>query len=98
MSSRRFQDVSSNYTVLVNKFSRCLQDVFPTFLRCSAKTVIYGMICLGHTSEKFMVNAENLQVIKMSQVLVFYLTTPFSVCFTEAYLEPGRTSTMELFL
>ena len=56
------------------------------------------MICLGHTSEKFMVNAENLQVIKMSQVLVFYLTTPFSVCFTEAYLEPGRTSTMELFL
>ena len=37
MSSRRFQDVSSSYTVLVNKFSRCLQDVFTTFLRRTAK-------------------------------------------------------------
>ena len=33
MSSRRFQDVSSSYAVLVNKFSRCLQDVFTTSLR-----------------------------------------------------------------
>ena len=37
MSSRRFQDLSSSYAVLVNKFSRCLQDVFTTFLRCAAK-------------------------------------------------------------
>ena len=37
-SSRRFQDVSSSYAVLVNKFSRCLQDVFTTaFLRRTAK-------------------------------------------------------------
>ena len=61
MSSRRFQDVSSSYTVLVNKFSRCLQDVFTTFLRRTAKTVIYRRICLGHTSEKFMVSVQNLQ-------------------------------------
>ena len=36
ISSRCFQDVSSSYTALVNKFLRCLQGVFPTFLRCSA--------------------------------------------------------------
>ena len=57
----RFQDVSSSYTVLVNKFSRCLQDVFTTFLRRTAKTVIYRRICLGHTFEKFMVSVQNLQ-------------------------------------
>ena len=61
VSSRRFQDVSSSYTVLVNKFSRCLQDVLTTFLRRTANTVIYRRICLGHTSKKFMVSAENLQ-------------------------------------
>ena len=52
-SSRHFQDVFENsckdvfktlssvslsYTVLVNMFSRCLQDVFTTFLRRTAKT------------------------------------------------------------
>ena len=61
MSSRRFQDILSSYTVLVNKFSRCLQEVFTTFLRCTSKTVIYRRICLGHTSEKFMVSVQNLQ-------------------------------------
>ena len=61
MSSRRFHDVLSSYTVLVNKFSRCLQDVFTTFLRCTSKTVIYRRICLGHTSEKFMISVQNLQ-------------------------------------
>ena len=61
MPSKRFQDVSSSYTVLVNKFSICLQDVFTTFLRRSAKTVIYRRVCLGHTFEKFMVSVQNLQ-------------------------------------
>ena len=61
MSSRRFRDVSSSYSVLVIKFSRCLQDAFTTFLRRTAKTVIYRKICLGHTSEKFMVSVQNLQ-------------------------------------
>ena len=36
-------------------------------------------------------------MIKVSQALVFHFTTPFSVCFREAHLEPGRTSTMDLF-
>ena len=38
-----------------------LRDVFNTFLRCTTKTVIYRKICLGHTSEKFMVTVQNLQ-------------------------------------
>ena len=50
MSSRPFRDVSSNESVLVNMFSRCLWGVFKTFLRCSPK------ILVGHTSEKFMVS------------------------------------------
>ena len=41
-------------------------------------------------------------MIKISQVLVYYFTTPlsttpFSGVLTEAYLESGRTSTMEFF-
>ena len=42
MSSRHFQDVSCSYTVLVNMFSICLQDVFTLFLRRTAKSVIYA--------------------------------------------------------
>ena len=61
MPSKRFQDIPSSYTVLLNKFSICLQDVFTTFLRRSAKTVIYRRVCLGHTFEKFMVSVQNLQ-------------------------------------
>ena len=41
-------------------------------------------------------------MIKISQVLVYYFTTPlsttpFSGVLTEAYLESGRTPTMEIF-
>ena len=61
MSSRRFQGASSSWIVLVNTFSRRLRDVFKMFLRRAAKTVIYWTICLGHTSEKFMVSVPNLQ-------------------------------------
>ena len=39
---------------LAKMSSRHPQDVFNTFLRRTAKTVIYRKICLGHTSEKFM--------------------------------------------
>ena len=38
-----------------------LWDVFSTFLKCTARTVIYWRICLGHTSDKFMVSVETLQ-------------------------------------
>ena len=38
------------------------------------------------------------KVMKIYQVLVFHFTTPFSGFLQrEAYLEPGRTSTMESF-
>ena len=58
ISLRRFQDVSSSETVLVNTSSRS----FNTFLRRTPKTVIYRGICLGHsTSEKFMTSVPNLQ-------------------------------------
>ena len=86
MCSRHLQDVlqrciSASYTILVNMFSRCLQDVFTTFLRHTAKTVIYterfASVTLlrnyGHCS-KFA------RVATVSQVLVFHFTTPFSGC------------------
>ena len=38
-----------------------LWDVFSAFLKCTARTVIYWRICLGHTSDKFMVSVETLQ-------------------------------------
>ena len=38
-----------------------LQDLFNTFLRRTAKTIIYRQICLGHTSEKFMVRVQIFQ-------------------------------------
>ena len=68
-SSRRFQDVLQRYLQNIFKtyhqvklfFLTSLRDVFNTFLRCTAKTVIYRRICLGHTSDKFMVSVQNLQ-------------------------------------
>ena len=80
MSSRRFQDVSSSYTVLVNKFSRCFQDVFTTFVRRTGKTVIYRRICLGHFREIYGQCTKFARVTTVSQVLVFHFTAPFSGC------------------
>ena len=67
-SSRRLQDVLQRYLQDVFKtyhqvklfLLTNLRDVFNTFLRRTAKTVIYRRICLGHTSEKFMVSVQNL--------------------------------------
>ena len=61
ISSRHFQEVWSSQTVLVNTISKGLWDVFKTFLRRTANTVIYTRICLGRTSEKFMVSVQNFQ-------------------------------------
>ena len=81
MSSRHFQDVSLSYTVLVNVFSRCRQDVFTTFLRRTTKTVIYTE---GFASVKLLRNygqgTKFARVATVSQVLVFHFTTPFSGC------------------
>ena len=68
-SSRRLQDVLGRYLQDVSKtyhqvklfLLTSLRDVFNTFLRRTAKTVIYRRICLGHTSEKFMVSVQTLQ-------------------------------------
>ena len=62
-SSRRLQDVfkTSCKNVFKTSSARLLRDVFSTFLRRTAKTVIYRRICLGHTSEKFTVSVQNLQ-------------------------------------
>ena len=68
-SSRHLQDVFKMSCKDVFKTcSRCIieliwcpWDVFKTFLKRSPKTVIYRRICLGHTSEKFMVSVQNLQ-------------------------------------
>ena len=58
-----------------------LRHVFKTFLSRPAKTITYRKICLGQTSEKFMVSVQNFQrVIEISQDLVFHFTTPFSDC------------------
>ena len=56
MSSRHLQDLSSSSTVIVSTSSRRFWDVFKMFLWRTAKTVIYRRICLGRTSEKFMVS------------------------------------------
>ena len=64
-SSRRLQDV-------LKTSSRCLQDIFKTSCKDIFKTfwrriirlncLPRSRICLDHTSEKFMVSIENLQV------------------------------------
>ena len=50
-SSKRLKDGLSSWTVLVNMYLR----VFNWFSGRATKTTIYRNICLGHTSEKFMV-------------------------------------------
>ena len=88
-SSRNLQDVLQRYFQDVFKtyhqaklFSTRLWKAFNTFLRRSfPKTFIYRGIYLGNTtSDNFMVSVQNLQEIKISQVLVFHFTRPFSGC------------------
>ena len=81
MSSRRFKDVLYRRPQCVFKtyhqfklfLLTCLWDVFNTFLRPTAKTVIYRRICLVHTSEKFMISVKNLQ--EWYKFLKFYFFT-----------------------
>ena len=57
-----------------------LWDIFNTFLWHTAKMVIYRRICLGHISvwEIYGQCTNFARVIKILQVLVFHVTTPFS--------------------
>ena len=69
-SWRHFQDVLQRYLQDVFKtyhqvklfLLTRLPDIFNTFLRRTAKVVIYRRICQVHLSEKFMVSVQNLQV------------------------------------
>ena len=58
---RCLQDVFKTYHQVKLFLLTRPRDVFNTFLRQSAKTVIYRRIYLGHTPEKFMVSVQDLQ-------------------------------------
>ena len=73
-SWRHLQDVLKTYHQVKLLLLTSLWEVLNMFVRCTAKTVVYRRIHLGHTSEKLMVSVQNLQV------LVFQFTTPFSGC------------------
>ena len=55
------QDVFKTYHQVKLLLLTRLWGVFNTFLRRTAKTVIYKRIYLGHTLEKLMVSIQNLQ-------------------------------------
>ena len=81
---RYLQDVFKTYYQVKLFLLTRLWEAFNTFLRrFFPKTAIYSIgICLGNTtSDKFMVRVQNLQQIKISQVLDFYFSTPFCGCF-----------------
>ena len=78
---RYLQDVFKTYHQIKIFLLRSLRDVFSKFLRRTAKTVIYRNICLrSHFWEVYGQCAKFAWVIKISQVLVFHFTTPFSGC------------------
>ena len=78
------------------------QDVFETYLKRFWDVLLSwlstGGLPRSQFCEIYCQCTKFPRMIKVSQALVFHFTTPFSVCFREAHLEPGRTSTMELFL
>ena len=64
--SRRFQDLLKTSSRRLAKMSSkhlqdVLKDVFNSFLRLTGKMVIYTKLCLGDTSEKFMVRVQYFQ-------------------------------------
>ena len=58
---RYLKDVFKTYRQIKLFFLISLRDVFKTFLRRTAKRVIYRRIFLGHTSQKFIVSVQNLE-------------------------------------
>ena len=55
------QDVFKTYHQVKLFLLASLEELFNTFLRRTAKTVMYRSICLGPISEKFMIRVQNLQ-------------------------------------
>ena len=93
--SIRLQDVFKKSCKSICKYCK---DVFKTFSRgiIRLNCLPRSRICLGHTSEKFMVSFLKFQ--HNSMILVFHFATSFSGCLQRFFLEPGRTSKRELFL
>ena len=71
--SRHLQDVSKSYHQVKLFLLTHLQDIFETY-STHFWDVLHRRICIGHTSEKFMVSVLNFQEWKK----VFHFTTPFS--------------------
>ena len=102
-SSRYLQDIfKTSCKGIFKMFSRRtikLIVLFNTSSRSIQHFPLYIGICLGNTiSEKFMVSVQNLQ--ERDKKLSSFSFSPyytFSWLLAEAYLEPGRTSTMTFF-
>ena len=65
-SSKRLQDIlKTSSRHLEDTFKASCKNVFKKVSRCiiSLNCFPRSRICLGHTSEKFMASAENLQVL-----------------------------------
>ena len=59
---RHLQDFFKNYHQVTLFLLTIIRNVYNTFLRSIAISVIYRRICLGHTSQKFMISVQNLKV------------------------------------
>ena len=90
VSRRCFQEVFKTYHQVKLSLLTNLRDVFNT-----AKKIIYRRICQGRTSGKFMVSGNICKSDKIFSSFSFWLYCTFSWLLTEAYLEPGRVSTVE---
>ena len=100
MSSWHLQDVLQRYLQDVSKAYHQVNLFYLTRPKESIQQVsLYRGVCLGNTtSEKNMVSVQSLQerYIKLSSFsFSFYCT--FLWLLTEAYLGPGRTSTVAFF-
>ena len=86
ISWKRFQDVLKTnkcllgclqgffMTYQVNLFLLTrFWDVFNTFLRRAANTVIYRRICLSHTPDKFTVSVQNFSSFHFFNLLLLFL-------------------------
>ena len=58
---RCLQNIFKTYHQVKLSLLTHLWDAFNKFLRRTAKTVMYGRICQGQTSARFMISVQNLQ-------------------------------------
>ena len=82
MSSRHLQDVFKTYHQVKLLLLTLLRDISNTYLRCTLKTIIYTIICIGHTSEKLIVRVQNFQELTLWICRNFknsFFKTPYEV-------------------